>query len=604
MIRSSISSCRLAARHNRRLQRSIVLSNQHKHHLFSTEAAASSVQISISALDNETFDATTPFFDEVDEIMKRDSPMQYQRFLESKASSESWREMQQRNEQSRRREYSQPSQTNDVSTINKPSPPAFANEEVVAAINPTKEEIPWYKRRSDMSAFASSGTSNTTLPTKYLKYLQTKNPEEEEEPSSSASNIKSGDSISINIDGSSTIKKRGGVFSSISKDANNGDKKTSTSIPLSELFPTLYGNNAQTKESSTLDEKPINNNPAMMYNTDHYEAYEQAMTAVFDDNRTNKFISKFEAKDDKDGGDLHRRIVQSVKDWLLNDHRVVDTDVVKERWGNVEEAWKDGKWMTGLTNGAEDDDGSRVDEMRFRDEMKVQQDFFLSELLRGEEGRNDDSDASESVPDSNDDDNTTSAESENPKDLTLSEVDPVLFFDLTRHIMGTLGRYCARRARSTPMIVTWWKIKESGILLPRDIISTYLYVVSTMGMAGDNSIGTSSGGIGLSSYPSSSNTSKMKDEEDEEARLLIPEEVATYHDLSSKPTESSISLRVKALAQKGETKSAEELLEAFKVRIYIVIPCRDTCQHVCNCIFLCHDYIYSNNNNTEINRFR
>ena len=57
---------------------------------------------------------------------------------------------------------------------------------------------------------------------------------------------------------------------------------------------------------------------------------------------------------------------------------------------------------------------------------------------------------------------------------------------------------------------------------------------------------------------------------EEEERFLVPEEVATYHDLSSKPTEASISLRIKSLVSKGDARSAESMLEAFKVRDYCV----------------------------------
>jgi hypothetical protein len=78
-----------------------------------------------------------------------------------------------------------------------------------------------------------------------------------------------------------------------------------------------------------------------------------------------------------------------------------------------------------------------------------------------------------------------------------------------------------------------------------------LYVCGTMGMA--DSIGVMSG--------SSSGSDGALDE-----KFLVPEEVATYHDLSSKPTEASISLRIKSLVTKGDASGAEKMLEAFKVR--------------------------------------
>jgi hypothetical protein len=54
-------------------------------------------------------------------------------------------------------------------------------------------------------------------------------------------------------------------------------------------------------------------------------------------------------------------------------------------------------------------------------------------------------------------------------------------------------------------------------------------------------------------------------EEEEENVFLVPEEVATYHDLLCRPTESSVSLRVKTLASNGDTETADEFLESFKV---------------------------------------
>jgi len=94
-------------------------------------------------------------------------------------------------------------------------------------------------------------------------------------------------------------------------------------------------------------------------------------------------------------------------------------------------------------------------------------------------------------------------------------------------------------------------------------------------MWGDSMIvGSSVGSIigGLSSSLGGNNKSGESTTEDDQ--FLIPEEVVTYHDLCLKPTELSISLRVKSLASKGDAVAAEELLEAFKVSFsyHIVQP--------------------------------
>jgi len=277
---------------------------------------------------NETDDAINPqstkrrnvksasFFDEVDEIMKRDSPLQYQRFLESKAASESRRGMQRRNEQSRRRLERKREFGGGKKALTKPNilqdappivaidqPPAFANnydqrdsanstkEEIpwykqmddITLVdeptssasnydqpdptNSTKEEMPWYKQRDDMSEFASGGTEQNTgktLPNKYqhfLKHTPVESPTANESNVGHASDKKSGIFSSISkatpdtaskSDDDYASDKKGGIFSSISKSALNmkdANGKTSTSIPLSELFPTLYSNDLRPKEA-------------------------------------------------------------------------------------------------------------------------------------------------------------------------------------------------------------------------------------------------------------------------------------------------------------------------------------------------------------------
>ena len=244
---------------------------------------------------------------------------------------------------------------------------------------------------------------------------------------------------------------------------------------------------------------------------------------------------------------------------------------MNERWRNVQETcWNDGKhqWMNGVDQVIGDGDGgvgneaTDAESSKFMLELKEQQDLFLSTLLKSHKEGEEEADVSTPLTSSSDDGtNNDNTSNDDREELTLKEVDPTFFYAVTINILSALGRYCARRARSSPMIVAWSKIKESGTLLPKETISTYLYVCGTMGM---------SDSIGISSSTRSGGGEVDDSAKEEEDRFLIPEEVATYHDLSSKPTESSISLRVKALASKGDGKSAEELLEAFKVRVVVL----------------------------------
>jgi len=80
--------------------------------------------------------------------------------------------------------------------------------------------------------------------------------------------------------------------------------------------------------------------------------------------------------------------------------------------------------------------------------------------------------------------------------MTASDAEP-LFHKIASNLLDS---YCARRARSSPVIVAWPKIKESRLKLPRDAVSTYLYVVSTMGVRGD-SMNVGGGGLGSSFCP-------------------------------------------------------------------------------------------------------
>jgi len=572
--------------------------------------------------------------------MKHDSPLHYQRYLESKMASESWREMTRRNEELRRRPSSRSSSSSpldekvreefgeemDITAMpgfsqdglsklrsnNRPGSlqddpskvvskivmctttiesgedelpvqqsvqqPAFANDFATnSTTNSTtrEEEKPWYKQRDDMSDHASDdsydGAANTTTRESASR-LDNNHP-----PSLGKTTTLPHKSEEEDInDGNISPKKSGGIFSSISKSALNlkdANGTTSTSIPLSELFPTLYSNDLNQTSSNT-KKKPVNR--AMMHDPISFEAYHAAMTSVLSETSTARTLSKYEAR-----GESAKKVVRQVKEWLLNDTRILEPDVVRERWNTMEDVWRNEKWMTGMSSDSDEEveeGGNKksivMEESRFQLELKAQRKVFLAKLAVDEE---------ETLPDI---DNPSLEESESPNNDVLvgAEMDHVLFYDALRNVMGALGRYCARRARSSPMEVAWWKVKESGLSLPKDTISTYLYVVSTMGMA--DSIGiisssstpgtsnSSSSSMGsLSSYPfSDMNQNKGSENEDDDAseennKFLIPEEVATYHDLSSKPTESSISLRVKSLASKGEAKSAEKMLEAFKKSI-------------------------------------
>jgi len=448
-----------------------------------------------------------------------------------------------------------------------------------------EEEVPWFKRRDDISnynntnrstSYESSNNSKQSkvspppnlVPNRYQNLLKhdandrhklynhDKN-NDTELPSSSSST-------------STDTKPSGGIFSSISKQSTlntlkHGSDTATTRIPLNELFPTLYATNntSSEEESTTTKKKQRQINKKLIYNTNHYDDYRTAIETVLNEHGAQRAIKRLSGKYNKtkDGEsnsenkskEVNERVVKLIKNWLLNDHRIIERSEVKERWNNV----------TTSDDDAENEEGES--ESKFINEFKEQQDVFLKKLL-------------ESSQEEDTEDDTSSAEDKDTSDtsnqhkLTIEQINPQFFHAVTDNILSALGRYCARRARSSPMIVAWSKIKESGLLLNKDAVSTYLYVVGTMNMGGDSFSGSGLGSIG-SMYPLTDNKSRGnddvddKEEEDEADRFLVPEEVATYHDLSTKPTESSISLRIKSLVSKGNVTDAQELLDTFKKSI-------------------------------------
>ena len=272
----------------------------------------------------------------------------------------------------------------------------------------------------------------------------------------------------------------------------------------------------------------------MLYNRTHYETYSEIMEVVMNSESVQKLIPKMK----KEG--IHPKIMDVVQQWLLSEERIVETNVVEDRWKKLDEIWRKG-WREGASTIFEDNqltsersmDGEEFHQSKVLSELTIQHHLFLDKLL------------SNHYPDL-----VTSLSSEYNDEQMAKRVISQQFQLASTRLIASLLRYCAKRSRSDPMQVTWYKVKESGLKLPQESVSTFLYVVATMGT-----------GFGSSVF-------RSDDEKDEEVNIyLVPEEVATFHDLLCRPTESSISLRVKTLAEKGDTQTAEELLEAFKVML-------------------------------------
>jgi len=136
---------------------------------------------------------------------------------------------------------------------------------------------------------------------------------------------------------------------------------------------------------------------------------------------------------------------------------------------------------------------------------------------------------------------------------------------------------CAKRCKAAPIEVGWEKMKEAGIIPKEQTMSALLYVISTGGLgllssplnegplALDSLLGGKGGSI-LDAMDEMNDPHQTDNKETENTvrKIDIKEEVSVFHDLLYDPTEKSVSLRVKAMAARGEAKGAEALLERFK----------------------------------------
>jgi len=107
-----------------------------------------------------------------------------------------------------------------------------------------------------------------------------------------------------------------------------------------------------------------------------------------------------------------------------------------------------------------------------------------------------------------------------------------------------LGDYCAKESRSKPIHVGWYKLKEMGIVPPKNLMTTYLYALSIHNENESYPV------RGAGNYYNPNN---------------IPEEVATRHDILYDPTENTVTMRVKSLVEKSNAAAAEKLIKALAI---------------------------------------
>lgn len=156
------------------------------------------------------------------------------------------------------------------------------------------------------------------------------------------------------------------------------------------------------------------------------------------------------------------------------------------------------------------------------------------------------------------------------------------------NVLVLMGNYCSKFSRHDALKIAWQKLKEAGVCVTDKTCSSYLYVFTSPSRFFGES---------PSASPSimSDIFKDMRNEEDDTAapKEDIPCEVATYNDLLYKPTEKSISLRVKSLVATGDPASAEALLDTLstgkdgedgglKLRTYLPVLKSYCDQHLCD----------------------
>jgi pentatricopeptide repeat protein len=106
-----------------------------------------------------------------------------------------------------------------------------------------------------------------------------------------------------------------------------------------------------------------------------------------------------------------------------------------------------------------------------------------------------------------------------------------------------MADFCAKKQHPGPCLPAWYKLRECGLAPRENAVSTYLYVLS---------IDDDPAAVAMGSAAADNSLHRQQ----REACL----DVAVFHDMLYKPSEKTITLRIKALISKGEAAAAEQIL--------------------------------------------
>ena len=116
--------------------------------------------------------------------------------------------------------------------------------------------------------------------------------------------------------------------------------------------------------------------------------------------------------------------------------------------------------------------------------------------------------------------------------------------ELILRALTYIGDYCAKKGSSAPLHVAWDKMKEAGLIPRQNALGAYLYIMSSLPSILDSDSDTVEEFPSMDSYNPSN----------------IAGEVAFYHDMLYKPTENTVTIRIKSLVEQGHATEAEKLL--------------------------------------------
>ena len=301
--------------------------------------------------------------------------------------------------------------------------------------------------------------------------------------------------------------------------------QSNSSSPIAASASTEKKEHRSIFDAFPLRSKTVNPNA---YEKRAFSQYHEAMKEILE---SDKFSRKHTKRP------IKREVLQPVTDWLLRDEQTPRLE-----YGALKEAGKYGISMKTLDS-ADSFQPHGKNKKKFRKEVFIentQANKFYSQLI---EQRN-----------------------SFVKKSGLSKEQ----LEIAGRVLDVLASQCARSVKSAPLSIAWEKSKEAGIIPSNDTLNVYLYV-NTSGLlssALSSSLSVIGGRKKMSAVMSILGNDGGKDDantEDEDETIDFPTELALFHDLLYKPTEKSVSLRVKRFVSNGDAAAAEELLDSFPV---------------------------------------